>query len=75
MPSYSAESNARLRDGLRAASEEIGGGRQGNGPANPVWASNMGIIDKMANRTDEDWLLAEMETSDEEEIVRLPLEM
>ncbi|KAL9017246.1 MAG: hypothetical protein Q9185_005411 [Variospora sp. 1 TL-2023] len=38
-----------------------------NGIGNPIWEGNMAIMEKLSKRTDEDWVMAEMETSDEGE--------
>ncbi|KAL8951998.1 MAG: hypothetical protein Q9222_002066 [Ikaeria aurantiellina] len=38
-----------------------------NGPGNPIWEANFAKIRKVGDRTDEDWVIAEMETSDEDE--------
>ncbi len=51
--------------------EETEGGRLSNGPLNPVWVSNIKIMEKLDERTDQDWIIAEMETSDEEEAPRV----
>ncbi|KAL2040338.1 hypothetical protein N7G274_006781 [Stereocaulon virgatum] len=42
-------------------------GPSDNGPQNPIWARNMKKIGELGRRTDFDWTMAEMETSDEEE--------
>lgn len=47
--------------------DEIQGGRWSNGPNNPVYMSNMKVMEELGERTEEDWFMAEMETSDEEE--------
>lgn len=46
--------------------EEAG---QNYGPEFSMYERNMKIMDKLSARTDEDWNIAEMETSDEEEAV------
>ncbi len=38
-----------------------------NGPDNPVWRNNMRIMDDMGKMTDEELIMAEMATSDEDE--------
>ena len=47
--------------------EELEEGRRSNNPGNPVYESNMKIMENLSARTDEDWVVAELETSDEEE--------
>lgn len=37
-----------------------------NGPGNPVWEKNMAQMALFGNRTEEDWNIAEMESSDED---------
>ncbi|KAK3172872.1 hypothetical protein OEA41_006197 [Lepraria neglecta] len=42
-------------------------GSMDNGPQNPIWASNVKKIGELARRTSFDWIMHEMDTSDEEE--------
>ena len=42
-------------------------GPMDNGPQNPIWASNVKKIGELARRTSFDWIMHEMDTSDEEE--------
>ena len=41
-------------------------GSMDNGPQNPIWASNVKKIGELVRRTSFDWIMHEMDTSDEE---------
>ncbi|KAL8713645.1 MAG: hypothetical protein Q9225_006721 [Loekoesia sp. 1 TL-2023] len=49
-----------------ASTSQVTGPHMDNGPGNPIWEMNMRLLEKLDKRTDEDWFMAEMETSDED---------
>lgn len=44
--------------------------KRSNGPENKVYVQNLKLLDKFSDRTETDWNIADMETSDEDEVER-----